>query len=66
MPTSMAVLFIILAIWLAPFIIVLTSEKTSGGEKAAWLLMLIFVSWFTWIFYMLLAPLQQRETPGNR
>jgi uncharacterized membrane protein len=53
--------FIILAIWLAPFILVLASEKTSGGEKVAWLLALIFISWFAWIFYLLLAPIKSKN-----
>ena len=34
------------------------SDRTSGGEKLAWILAVIFISWFAWIFYMLLAPLK--------
>lgn len=50
-----------LFIWLLPFLIIATSDKTTGGEKAAWLLAMIFLSWFAWIFYWLLAPLKPRD-----
>lgn len=49
----------IFIIWLIPVILILLSSKTSGGEKLAWVLLVIFVSWFAWIFYLLLAPLKQ-------
>ena len=45
-------------IWLLPILLILGSEKTSGAEKAAWILAIIFLSWFAWIFYFLLAPLK--------
>ena len=51
-----------LFLWLLPFLIIATSEKTTGGEKIAWLLAMIFLSWFAWIFYFFLAPLK----PVNR
>ncbi|MFT6267978.1 MAG: hypothetical protein ACJAVV_000783 [Alphaproteobacteria bacterium] len=55
-------LFIPIAIiWLIPLVIILLSSSTSGGEKIAWLLAVIFVSWFAWIFYMLLAPLNDKR-----
>ncbi len=44
--------------WLAPFLIILGSSKTNGGEKLAWLLAVFFISWFAWIFYFLLAPIK--------
>lgn len=47
-------------IWLIPVVAIFASDRTSGGEKAAWLLAVIFVSWFAWIFYLLLAPLKNR------
>jgi len=61
MAISLWILLVIFSIWLAPFIIVATSDKTEGGEKLAWLLAIFFVSWFAWVFYMLLAPLKPRE-----
>jgi hypothetical protein len=39
---------------------ILKSERTSGNEKLAWLLALLCISWFAWIFYLLLAPLKKR------
>lgn len=48
--------------WLAPIIIILSSSKTTGGEKLAWLLAVFFISWFAWIFYFLLAPIKPRNS----
>jgi hypothetical protein len=50
-----------LVIWLLPMIIIACSDKTTGGEKLAWILAMIFLSWFAWIFYFLLAPLKPRR-----
>lgn len=50
-----------LVIWIIPVILIAASDRTSGGEKAAWILAMIFVSWFAWIFYLLLAPLKDRR-----
>lgn len=51
----------ILAVWLMPFFIIIFSNKTNGAEKLAWLLAVIFISWFAWIFYLLLAPISKRN-----
>ena len=48
-------------VWIIPIIAIGVSDRTHGGEKAAWLLAVIFVSWFAWIFYLLLAPLKTRK-----
>lgn len=57
------ILFIPLAIlWLIPLVAILLSSRTSGGEKLAWLLAVIFISWFAWIFYYLIAPLNEKRT----
>lgn len=48
-------------IWLIPIIKIASSRRTSGGEKAAWLILTIFIFWFTWIFYLLLAPLKDER-----
>ncbi|WP_152669361.1 PLDc N-terminal domain-containing protein [Chryseobacterium koreense] len=47
-------------IWLLPIFSILFSQKTSGSEKVAWLLAVLFVSWFAWIFYLLLAPIRKK------
>ncbi len=45
-------------VWFLPILLILGSDQTSGGEKLAWILAIIFLSWFAWIFYFLLAPLK--------
>jgi hypothetical protein len=48
-------------VWLLPLIIILLSRKTTGSEKLAWILAVIFISWFAWIFYLLLAPIKKKN-----
>jgi len=48
-------------IWVCPILIILNSSKTSGAEKLAWILAVIFISWFAWVFYWLLAPLNRKD-----
>ena len=55
------VLFICAAIWLLPMVLIAVSDRTTGVEKLCWVLLMLFVSWFAWIFYLLLAPLKPRE-----
>jgi hypothetical protein len=47
-------------VWLLPILIIAGSDKTTGGEKFAWILAIVFLSWFAWIFYFLLAPIKDR------
>ena len=58
---GIGVIFLIAFIWLLPIIFILKSDKTSGGEKLFWLIAVLFVSWFAWIIYMLLAPIGSRN-----
>ena len=53
------VVVILIVGWLFPFLLTLFSERTHGGEKLAWLIVMLFISWFAWILYMALAPLKQ-------
>ncbi len=46
--------------WLLPILAILISSRTRGREKLAWILAVIFISWFAWIFYLLLAPIKKR------
>lgn len=55
------VLGVIGLVWLLPIFLIVTSSKTTGSEKFAWVLLILFVSWFAWIFYLLLAPIKKRE-----
>ncbi len=50
-------LLLTLFIWFLPILLILRSKKTNGAEKLFWLLAVVFVSWFAWIIYALLAPL---------
>lgn len=50
-------------IWLLPILIIAVSDRTTGPEKVAWIFAIIFLSWFAWIFYFLLAPIS-RPGPG--
>jgi len=47
--------------WILPLLIIISSSKTTGSEKLAWVLAVIFISWFAWIFYMLLAPIRKKN-----
>ena len=47
-------------VWLLPILIIACSDKTTGGEKLAWILAIIFLSWFAWVFYFLLAPIKEK------
>lgn len=58
---SLLVIGLIVFIWLLPLLIIISSRKTTGGEKIAWILAVLFVSWFAWIFYMLLAPIKIKK-----
>jgi len=49
-------MIITIIIWLLPMFLIVKSSKTSGAEKLVWLLAVLFISWFAWILYMLLAP----------
>jgi hypothetical protein len=48
-------------VWVAPILLILGSDRTSGLEKLLWVLAVVFVSWLAWIFYALLAPLAERR-----
>ena len=58
--SALIVLGIILLVWILPLLIIISSSKTTKGEKILWLVAVIFISWFAWILYALLAPIQRR------
>lgn len=58
---TLTFLTIIALVWLIPLISILFSGKTTGSEKLAWVLAVIFISWFAWIFYLLLAPVKKKN-----
>jgi hypothetical protein len=55
------IILILIFLWMFPFLNVLFSSSVSGTEKIAWLLAIMFISWFAWIFYLLLAPIKRRD-----
>lgn len=55
------IMMLFVLIWLLPILLILTSDRTSGAEKLFWLLAVLFVSWFAWIFYLLLAPIGDKD-----
>lgn len=59
--TLLAILAGVFLIWLLPILVIVSSSRTSGGEKLAWVLAVVFVSWFAWVFYLLLAPIKNRD-----
>jgi len=52
---------LIFLIWLTPLVLIGRSDKVVAKEKVAWLVATIFVSWFSWILFMLLAPIKNNE-----
>ncbi|MDP6376070.1 MAG: hypothetical protein QF921_14825 [Pseudomonadales bacterium] len=63
-----SLLFIALCfvVWLLPIVLIAGSDRTEGKEKLAWILAVILISWFAWVFYLLLAPLKRpREYYGR-
>lgn len=59
--TALLILAIIAIVWLIPLMSILFSRKTTGSEKLAWVLAVLFISWFAWIFYLLLAPVKKKN-----
>ena len=55
-------LLLSLFIWFLPILLIVRSDKTGGAEKLVWVLAVLFVSWFAWIFYALLAPVGEKRT----
>ena len=49
-------LFLIAFIWVLPVLLIMRSKKTNGAEKLVWILLIFFFSWFSWLLYMLIAP----------
>ena len=43
-------------IWWLPVILIVRSPKTTGIEKLVWVLLIFFFSWFSWLLYLLIAP----------
>jgi hypothetical protein len=53
-------LLLVAVIWWLPVILILRSDRTSGLEKLIWVLLIFFFSWFVWILYLLVAPVEEK------
>ena len=53
-------LLLVAIIWWLPVILILRSKKTSGIEKLVWVLLIFFFSWFSWLLYLLVAPVGEK------
>jgi hypothetical protein len=53
-------------VWLLPMLGIIISGKTRGSEKLGWVLAVLFVSWFAWVFYLIFAPVQDRDRRSRR
>ncbi len=58
--SAVIILAIIGFFWLLPILHIASSRKTTGSEKLAWILAVVFISWFAWIFYLLIAPIKSK------
>jgi hypothetical protein len=47
--------------WLLPIVLVLTSSRTTGLEKLFWVVLILFFSWFSWVLYLFIAPVEKRS-----
>jgi hypothetical protein len=54
-------LILLILFWLAPIILIALSDRTSGFEKFFWIFLVVFFSWFSWILYLLIAPVNKEE-----
>ena len=59
---ALVAVLVCIAIWFSPILLIGRSDRTYGKEKVAWILAVIFVSWFAWVFYLLLAPLKIEDS----
>ena len=55
------ILGVIFFVWILPLLVIMNSRKTTKSEKIAWLIPVIFISWFAWILYLLLAPIKKKH-----
>jgi hypothetical protein len=46
-------------LWLIPLTLIAKSSKVSGKEKLAWFIAVIFISWFSWLIFILIAPVNK-------
>lgn len=52
---------LIAIMWLLPILLILRSKKTTGLEKSLWIVLILFFSWFSWILYLIIAPVDKHK-----
>ena len=57
----LSVIFLPFIIWLVPILLIATSDRTSTREKLGWILLVVFISWFSWALYLIFAPVRKDE-----
>lgn len=60
-PEMYFVFALIVIVWIAPVVLILTAKKVTGRERTAWILATLFISWISWILFLLLAPIKKEE-----
>jgi asparagine N-glycosylation enzyme membrane subunit Stt3 len=58
---GLGMLLLIAIGWLLPILLILRSNKTTGLEKLLWIVLIFFFSWFSWILYLIIAPVDKRK-----
>lgn len=48
-------------IWILPVILISTSSRASPRERLAWVLLVVFISWFSWALYLIFAPVRKED-----
>ncbi|GAA6166443.1 hypothetical protein [Sessilibacter corallicola] len=59
---ALPIFFVIAFFYWIPILFILFSGKVTMAEKIAWILLTFFVSWFAWIFFLLLAPIKPKRS----
>ncbi len=55
------VIIVITVVWGIPLGFIISDPIISTKERIIWIFAVIFVSWFAWLLYFLVAPVLPRE-----
>ncbi|ASJ98231.1 hypothetical protein CFF01_17455 [Shewanella marisflavi] len=54
-------ILLVLIVWLIPLIVIGKSKRVGRKEKAIWLFATFFVSWASFMLYLIIAPVMQND-----
>ncbi|CAM4198078.1 MULTISPECIES: hypothetical protein [Shewanella] len=54
-------LLLVLIFWLVPLVVIGKSKRVGRKEKAIWLFATFFVSWASFMLYLIIAPVMQND-----